>query len=102
MFQHFFLQRMLVTISEASDPSIKNVLTKLFALYGLFTLEKHVAFLYQGQYATGPQLANLIQDSVLKLCSELKNDAVALVDVIAPPDFILNSVLGASDGRVST
>lgn len=57
-------------------------------------------YLYQGGFATGPEPATIIQDSVLKLCSELKDDAIALIDVIAPPDFILKSVLGASDGQV--
>ncbi|KPP67873.1 peroxisomal acyl-coenzyme A oxidase 3-like [Scleropages formosus] len=33
--------------------------------------------------------------------SQLKDDAVALVDVIAPPDFILNSPIGRADGEVS-
>ncbi|KFM57598.1 Peroxisomal acyl-coenzyme A oxidase 3, partial [Stegodyphus mimosarum] len=41
-----------------------------------------------------------MKQAMLKLCSELKDDAVSLVDVIAPPDFILNSALGKSDGQV--
>lgn len=48
----------------------------------------------------GSEPATIIQDSVLKLCSELKDDAIALVDVVAPPDFFLRSALGASDGQV--
>lgn len=32
--------------------------------------------------------------------AELKNDAVSLIDTIAPTDFILNSPLGMSDGNV--
>lgn len=56
--------------------------------------------LYQGDYLRGPECAHLIQDSVLKLCNDLKVDAVSLVDAVAPPDFILNSILGASDGKV--
>ncbi|MGH0178553.1 UNVERIFIED_CONTAM: hypothetical protein FKN15_012831 [Acipenser sinensis] len=32
--------------------------------------------------------------------SQLKDDAVALVDVIAPPDFILNSPIGKADGEI--
>lgn len=57
-------------------------------------------FLYEGGFASGEKPARLVQEAILKLCKELKNDAIALVDVIAPPDFILNSVLGASDGEV--
>lgn len=32
---------------------------------------------------------------------QLKDDAVALVDVIAPPDFVLDSPIGRADGEVS-
>nr|XP_023026739.1 peroxisomal acyl-coenzyme A oxidase 3-like [Leptinotarsa decemlineata] len=99
--QHFFLQRMLVTISKAEDPAIKNVLTKLFSLFGLWALEKyHLPTLYKGEFVVGPMASSLIQDSILKLCLDLKNDAVALIDAIAVPDFILNSILGSSDGMV--
>ncbi|CAG9817104.1 unnamed protein product [Phaedon cochleariae] len=99
--QHFMLQRMIATISESTDASLTNVLTKLCSLFGLWAIEKyHLATLYQGGFATGPTAPTLIQDSILRLCAELKNDAVSLVDVIAVPDFLLNSVLGASDGMV--
>lgn len=76
-------------------------MSKLYSLYGIFTLEKHIPYLYQGGYAVGPNPTVIIQDSILHLCSELKDDAVSLIDVIAPPDFILKSALGASDGQVS-
>lgn len=33
--------------------------------------------------------------------SQLKDDAVALVDVFAPTDFILNSPIGCADGQVN-
>lgn len=32
---------------------------------------------------------------------QLKDDAVALVDVIAPPDFILDSPIAKADGEVT-
>ncbi|KAJ8783429.1 hypothetical protein J1605_009134 [Eschrichtius robustus] len=31
---------------------------------------------------------------------QLKDDSVALVDVIAPPDFILDSPIGRADGEL--
>lgn len=98
--QRCFLQKFLSTIEEAPDMQIKNVLTRIFNLYGVWSLDKHTSFLYEGEYANGPLAARLIHEGVLKLCGDLKDDAVALVDVIAPPDFILNSVLGSSDGMV--
>lgn len=91
---------MHIKISEASEFSIKNILSKLFALYGLWSLEKHISIFYLGGYTNNPLLVKLIQDAILKLCGELKNESVALIDVIAPPDFLMNSVLGQSDGLV--
>lgn len=55
----------------------------------------------QGGYCTGPRLAEFIRESILTLCSQVKPEAVAIADSLAPPDFVLNSVLGMSDGRVS-
>ncbi|CAG2065799.1 unnamed protein product, partial [Timema podura] len=55
---------------------------------------------YLGEYASGPQLAALVGEGILHLCSKLKIEAVATVDSLSPPDFALNSVLGRADGRV--
>ncbi|KAF2897310.1 hypothetical protein ILUMI_08871 [Ignelater luminosus] len=98
--QHLILTAMSDMILKADDLRIKNVLRKLFALFAMTCLEKHIPLLYEGNYARDPTAAILIQDSILKLCNDIKNDAIALVDVIAPPDFIVNSVLGYSDGQV--
>lgn len=54
-----------------------------------------------GNYVDSSQ-SELVQSAVVSLCGQLKNDAVALVDVIAPSDFILNSVIGHSNGEVSS
>ncbi|XP_018573193.1 peroxisomal acyl-coenzyme A oxidase 3 isoform X2 [Anoplophora glabripennis] len=98
--QHFFLRQMMEKIKEAEDGAVSKVLNNVCLLYGLWSLEKHIPTLYQGAYFHGSEVASLIQDSVLKLCNDLKNEAVSLIDAVAPPDFILNSVLGASDGMV--
>ncbi len=59
-------------------------------------------FVFVGGFITGSLPNEIIKQEIINLCFNLKNDAVALVDVLAPPDFILNSALGMSDGKVSS
>ena len=91
---------MLTVIDTAPDVNIRNVLLKLFSLYGLYNIEKFLPSLFGGGYVQNYKATNLVHEAVLKLCKELKNDAVALIDALAPPDFVLNSILGESDGQV--
>lgn len=53
-----------------------------------------------GGYATDSNLADLVREGILQMCSQLKPEAVAVADSLAPPDFVLNSVIGKSDGKV--
>ncbi|CAL8130576.1 unnamed protein product [Orchesella dallaii] len=100
--EHYILEHFWLKLCNASGLSmdIRRILVKIFSLYGLWSLEKHLTIFYQWGYMNGPEDADLIHASVLHLCKELKEEAVALVDAIAPPDFVLNSVLGTSDGEV--
>ena len=54
-----------------------------------------------GGFFSGSSPARRVRSEILRLCGALKPEAVALVDIIAPPDFILNSPIGHSDGQVS-
>ncbi|KAK2852119.1 hypothetical protein Q5P01_008395 [Channa striata] len=99
--EHNCLQRFYeLTIDQDTPSGLRPVLSKLCALYGLWSLGSHIATLYQGNYLNGKKPAELIQMAILTLCSQLKDDAVALVDVFSPPDFILNSPIGSADGQL--
>lgn len=81
----------------------REVLTKLLSLFAANLIStKYIGVLYEGGFVSsnGPNVNDLLQTGILELLTELKNDSVSLVDSIAPPDFILNSPLGMSDGNV--
>ncbi|KAK3587288.1 hypothetical protein CHS0354_034441 [Potamilus streckersoni] len=103
--EHTVLDRFFKMIEEGRDgedtpQELHKVLLRMGALFGLWRLEKHLATLYQGGFITGSEPPRLMQNAILRLCAELKDDAVSLVDAIAPPDFILNSPIGQSDGQI--
>uniref|UniRef100_A0A182W7I8 Acyl-coenzyme A oxidase n=1 Tax=Anopheles minimus TaxID=112268 RepID=A0A182W7I8_9DIPT len=79
----------------------RQALERLGSLYGAGTILRHIGLFYQGGYfSTQPNAMALLQQAVLELLPAIKQDAIAIVDAIAPPDFIINSPLGMSDGDV--
>lgn len=87
-------------IRQLNDSAERKVLTKLLVLHGSTLILKNIGLFYEGGYFAGPNPSELFKQGILKLLSILKDDCVALVDSLAPPDFILNSALGMSDGNV--
>ncbi|XP_075713644.1 peroxisomal acyl-coenzyme A oxidase 3 isoform X2 [Rhinoderma darwinii] len=99
--EHTVLQRYYEYTHDPSTPgALQPVLKKLCCLYGLWSLSKHIAVLYQGGYFAGELPGRIVQDAILDLCAQLKDEAVSLVDAIAPPDFILNSPIARADGEL--
>uniref|UniRef100_T1HBE6 Acyl-coenzyme A oxidase n=1 Tax=Rhodnius prolixus TaxID=13249 RepID=T1HBE6_RHOPR len=81
------------------DSDLKPVLIKVWKLYSLWSIYNHLSLLYQGGYSNSSNLSEYVSEGIIHLCEELKPEMVALVDSISPPDFVLNSVLGYSDGK---
>lgn len=82
------------------DEKCKLVLEKLLTVQILKLFEEYISILFEGHYVKNGQVNQWIQTRLIDLCNELRNELASLVDVFAPPDYILNSVLGNSDGRV--
>ncbi|KAK9511234.1 hypothetical protein O3M35_005831 [Rhynocoris fuscipes] len=97
--EHFVLEK-FVEFAESQNGQIKQVLCKMSSLFGAWMIEKHLNLFYEGGYCMNSEAVEFIQAGIVNLCKILKNDAVALVDAISPPDFIINSPLGLSDGNV--
>ncbi|XP_014600392.1 PREDICTED: peroxisomal acyl-coenzyme A oxidase 3-like [Polistes canadensis] len=78
-----------------------EVLRKLCSLFGSTMLEKRLVDLYAGGYVSvDSHMDDKLRQGIIMLCKDLLVDAVALVDVLAPPDHIINSPLGMADGNV--
>eukprot|EP00095_Tigriopus_kingsejongensis_P010852 snap_masked-scaffold592_size129239-processed-gene-0.6 protein:Tk10852 transcript:snap_masked-scaffold592_size129239-processed-gene-0.6-mRNA-1 annotation:"hypothetical protein LOTGIDRAFT_159357" len=100
--EHFALQRYqtwMESNQELGRPT-KDVLNQLGLLYGLWQLEKKMAYLLKYGIILHPQDVGLIQTTIIDICKLLKKDAVALVDVLAPPDSMLQSSLAHSEGNL--
>ncbi|KAH8375702.1 hypothetical protein KR009_002628 [Drosophila setifemur] len=82
------------------DSAEKQVLNQVLSFYGAYLVIKYAAIFYQGNYFRDGSHAELYEMGILGLLPLLKDEAIALVDAIAPTDFILNSPLGMSDGNI--
>ena len=93
------LQRFVDETSGYPDDQ-RAVMERLAVAFGLNALSAHVGHLYEFGIFDRPEQARFLYSGVAESCKELLPDAVGLVDVIAPPDFVLNSVLAYADGRL--
>ncbi|XP_011308973.1 peroxisomal acyl-coenzyme A oxidase 3 [Fopius arisanus] len=100
--EHAVFRKFYNTLSDEKwGSNERRVLQKLCALYGASVLERRLGDLYAGGYADpSSKMDEYLREGIINLSRDLVDEAVALVDVLAPPDFILNSPLGVSDGRV--
>ncbi|XP_028130693.1 peroxisomal acyl-coenzyme A oxidase 3 isoform X1 [Diabrotica virgifera virgifera] len=86
-------------VSKA-DKTLQAVLHNLGLLYGLSCLDKNLVYFYQGEYTRGPEFSQNIKEAILDLCKHLKPDALTVIDGLAPPDYVVHSVLATSDGKL--
>lgn len=78
-----------------------NALEMLGILFGLWSLDKHLVYFYEGNYTIDSTMVKLNKDAILYTCTVLKPDVVTIIDSLSPPDYVVNSVLARADGNVS-
>lgn len=99
-FGEYTALRYYWTKLKSAESEYAQTLRKLGVLYGLSCLDKNLVYFYQGGYAQTPDMSKQVKENILTLCRDLKADSLSVIDGIAPPDYVVNSVLGKSDGRV--
>ncbi|KAK0524752.1 hypothetical protein OC842_005731 [Tilletia horrida] len=80
-------------------PAIRSVMQQIFLLYACHTMVEEGADFFASGFIDSEQFA-LLRATVQKTMAELRPNAVALVDAFKLPDYLLNSALGRSDGKV--
>ncbi|KAG5668840.1 hypothetical protein PVAND_016762 [Polypedilum vanderplanki] len=92
----------LAEVQKLPDSSPEQeILTKLLSMFGANLISTfYMNVLYESGFVTSINACELLQTGILQLLPIIKDQSIALVDAIAPPDYILNSPLGMSDGEV--
>ncbi|XP_038876481.1 peroxisomal acyl-coenzyme A oxidase 1-like isoform X2 [Benincasa hispida] len=84
---------------DIAGKGVKEQLQKLFSIYALYTLHKHMGDFLSTSTIT-PKQASLADDLLRSLYSQVRPNAIALVDAFNHTDHYLGSILGRYDGNV--
>ncbi|GKB57548.1 peroxisomal acyl-coenzyme A oxidase 1, partial [Tanacetum coccineum] len=84
---------------EIPGKGVKQLLEVLCYVYALFLLHKHQGDFLATGYLT-PKQASLANDQLRTLYSQVRPNAIALVDSFNHTDHYLSSILGRYDGNV--
>ena len=86
-------------IAICEDPSLKQALGKLYALFAFSHMEKDLGEFVECGFVLPTQI-NYVRRAVRQLCAAVRPDAVALVDAFDFSDTQLGSAIGKYDGNV--
>lgn len=101
VFYEFNVLNKLHRNHPKAENELERILHQTGTLYGLWALEKWSSYLYEANVikSGGPTL-RLIRERILAICSQMKDNALTMAEVFAPPDWVLRSSLGRADGRL--
>jgi acyl-CoA oxidase len=84
------LESFLEAVARAPEQTLHRPLRKLADLFALYHLEKHKGWFLENGFMAGRR-AIAITSHVTRLCQEVRQDAVALVDAFGIPDQCLGA-----------
>ncbi|RDD38380.1 Peroxisomal acyl-coenzyme A oxidase 1 [Trichoplax sp. H2] len=98
---HYFIVKNYLRSLEKLNmtPSLRKVMNSIALLYGNYGIDENAGDFLESGFMTGEQL-NLVKAKILQLLSEVRRNAVAVVDAFDFDDKYLRSILGAYDGDV--
>lgn len=85
---------------SVDNVEMETCLITAFRIYASNSLEKHLIYFYEGEFAQGPGMVSAIRTALLTNCDLMKTYCVTIADALSPPDFILNSVIAKADGKL--
>ncbi|KAJ3023886.1 hypothetical protein HKX48_000072 [Thoreauomyces humboldtii] len=85
-------------VASSVSPALRIVLTRLLALYALDVMQQDIGSF--APYVDVRVHGKLVKQGARRLLTELRSDAVPLVDAWAFSDYLLHSTLGRYDGKV--
>jgi acyl-CoA oxidase len=80
-----------------TESKIQDVHKQLGIIYGLSNIVKHLSYFYQGGFTNTPRFSHLVKEGVLHVCLSITDNLLAIIDAMAPPDYMLDK----SDGKMS-
>jgi acyl-CoA oxidase len=84
---------------KKNTESTKKMLLKFLKLFALTIFENDSGVLRNDDFMTSDSIY-VIKEEVLDLCNELKEEMIGILDIIAPPDEVLQAPMGRSDGKM--
>jgi acyl-CoA oxidase len=87
------LEGCLEAVAGVPEQNLQRPLRKLADLFALYHLERHKGWFLENGFMPGKS-ARAITSHVTRLCEEVRQDAVALVDAFGIPDQCLGAPIG--------
>lgn len=89
----------LRSTSPSLSPSLKRHMQTLFRLFAYYTMDAEARDFVKANAVSDEHL-DMLPSKIQELMAEIRPHAVSLVDSWMIPDFLLDSALGRSDGKV--